>query len=62
MTVIFVLPTMRPVTTENMNYVCVILVALALFAVGYWYVAGRKYYIGPRVRVELAEDDFALHE
>ena len=52
-TVIFVLPTLRPVTAENMNYVSVILAAIGLFAVAYWYLAGRKYYIGPRVKVEV---------
>ena len=38
-----------------MNYVCVILAAVALFAVGYWYAAGRYYYTGPRVKAQLVE-------
>lgn len=70
-TIIYVQPTIRPVTKENvslicyllerlnadehtkMNYVCVLMVAVALFAVIYWYAAGRKYYIGPRVRTQI---------
>lgn len=38
-----------------MNYVSVILVAVALFAVIYWYAAGRFYYTGPRVKAQLIE-------
>ena len=55
-TVIFVLPTIRPVTAENMNYVSVILVGFAIFAVGYWYTGGRRFYIGPRVNVEVVSE------
>jgi len=36
-----------------MNYVAVLIVAVAVFAVGYWYAAGRYYYIGPRVKAQL---------
>ena len=37
----------------QMNYVAVLMVAVALFAVIYWYAAGRYYYIGPRVRTQI---------
>ena len=36
-----------------MNYACVILVAIAIFAVAYWYAAGRYFYSGPRVKATL---------
>lgn len=36
-----------------MNYVSVLMVAVGIFAVGYWYAAGRYYYIGPRVKAQL---------
>lgn len=36
-----------------MNYVCVFIVAVALFAIIYWYAAGRFYYVGPRVKAQL---------
>lgn len=36
-----------------MNYVVVLMVAVALFAIIYWYAAGRYYYIGPRVKAQL---------
>ncbi len=37
----------------KMNYVVVLMAAVAIFAVGYWYAAGRYYYIGPRVKAQL---------
>lgn len=36
-----------------MNYAAVILVAIGLFSVIYWYAGGRKFYIGPRVKAQL---------
>lgn len=36
-----------------MNYVSVLMVAVAIFAIGYWYAAGRYYYTGPRVRTQV---------
>ena len=92
-TIIYVMPTIRPVTPENvrlnfylfpfslslslspfyfpsplpelqarthhlfvciqMNYVVVLMAAVAIFAIGYWYAAGRHYYVGPRVKAQL---------
>lgn len=43
-----IMPTLRPVTAENMNYASVITVGVMLLA-GLWYfVSARKYYDGPR--------------
>ena len=39
--------------SQQMNYVVVLMAAVAIFAVGYWYAAGRYYYIGPRVKAQL---------
>ena len=36
-----------------MNYVVVLMAAVALFAIIYWYAAGRYYYTGPRVKAQL---------
>ena len=36
-----------------MNYVAVFIVAMFLFALVYWYIAGRFYYVGPRVKAQL---------
>ena len=72
-TIIYVMPTIRPVTKENvstlefpthtlkpdiadlfqMNYVVVLMAAVAIFSIGYWYAAGRYYYVGPRVKAQL---------
>jgi len=49
--IIFMFPTFMPVTKDNMNYASVIFVAIALFALGYWYLAGKRYYHGPRTRI-----------
>ena len=37
----------------QMNYVVVLIAAVAIFSIGYWYAAGRHYYIGPRNNVQL---------
>ncbi|KAL2037455.1 hypothetical protein N7G274_009735 [Stereocaulon virgatum] len=52
-TIIYIMPTIRPVTPQNMNYVVVLIAAVAIFSIGYWYAAGRHYYIGPRNNVQL---------
>lgn len=36
-----------------MNYVVLLMAAVAAFAIGYWYAAGRYYYIGPRIKAQL---------
>lgn len=51
--IIFILPTIRPVTAENMNYAALILVGIIVFAVIWWYVSGRHFYIGPRVKATI---------
>lgn len=49
--VIFLMPTNRPVTAENMNYAVVILVGIFVFSMFYWFIGGaRKHYIGPRIK------------
>ncbi|WBW71163.1 amino acid transmembrane transporter [Schizosaccharomyces osmophilus] len=55
--VIFVMPNVRPVTAENMNYAIVVLAAVLLFSLVYWWSGARKNYIGPRVNVDLGSDD-----
>ena len=37
-----------------MNYAVVILVFVLLVALVYWFIAGRKYYTGPRTRAHIA--------
>ena len=36
-----------------MNYAVVILVGIIVFAVIWWYMSGRHFYIGPRVKATI---------
>lgn len=47
--IIFFLPTERPVTKENMNYVSVVSVGLTLFVLGLYFFSKRGKFNGPRV-------------
>ncbi|KAJ5373919.1 Amino acid/polyamine transporter I [Penicillium concentricum] len=51
------LPTLMPVTKENMNYAVLIFGASLLVAAGTWWVYGRRVYLGV-----LAEGDSPFHE
>lgn len=51
--IIFILPTVRPVTPENMNYAIVYLAGILLAAAVYWYAGGRRWYTGPIVEAEV---------
>jgi amino acid transporter len=48
-TIIFVLPTFRPVTADNMNYASAFLVAILVASSIYWVISGKKFYTGPIV-------------
>lgn len=37
----------------QMNYAIVVLAGILLFALLWWYISGRKTYIGPRVKAQL---------
>ncbi|KAJ5732361.1 hypothetical protein N7493_003842 [Penicillium malachiteum] len=57
--IIFVLPTDRPVTPDNMNYSSVYVAAVLLFSLVYWYLRGKAVYTGPvteAVADDLSED------
>jgi len=60
--VIFLSPTQMPATPENMNYAVVILFAVFLFATSYWYIAGNKYYTGPRTRAHVVGGDIVADD
>jgi choline transport protein len=45
-------PTTLPVTRVNMNWSCVLWSGIVLFALGFWWVHGRKVYKGPVVETE----------
>ncbi|RKF54444.1 Amino-acid permease 2 [Erysiphe neolycopersici] len=45
--IIFLLPTIRPVNALNMNYAIAFLALILAFAWIFWIVNGKKYYSGP---------------
>lgn len=45
--VIFFFPTEMPVEPDNMNYAIVFMAFIFLCAYVYWYVRGKKFYVGP---------------
>lgn len=54
--IIFILPTARPVTANTMNYAAVFLVAILGFSTFYWFLGGRKWYTGPLIEAEVEGD------
>ncbi|KAK5167607.1 polyamine transporter tpo5 [Saxophila tyrrhenica] len=51
--IIFIMPTIMPVTPANMNYAIVYLAGILAFSTIYWYVRGRKFYTGPLIEAEV---------
>jgi hypothetical protein len=49
-TILFMLPTVNPITVSNFNYTIVAVVAVLGFAAIYWAVSARKWFTGPRVQ------------
>jgi amino acid permease (GABA permease) len=49
-TILFMLPTVDPITWSNFNYTVVAVVAVLGFAAIYWAVSARKWFTGPRVQ------------
>ncbi|KAF2161356.1 hypothetical protein M409DRAFT_59074 [Zasmidium cellare ATCC 36951] len=54
--IIFILPTIRPVTASNMNYAIAYLGGILIFATLYWFIHGRKFYTGPIVEADVHEE------
>jgi len=55
--IIFLLPTVRPVDATTMNYACAFLALILLAALIYWYAGGRKWYTGPITEAMIIEED-----
>ncbi|KAI0078389.1 APC amino acid permease [Panus rudis PR-1116 ss-1] len=54
--VIFSLPTIIPVTKENMNYASVITAGVIILAMAWYYLGGRLHYKGPSSNIPHYED------
>jgi amino acid transporter len=55
--IIFILPTIRPVTPDNMNYAIVFLLFILACAIIYWFISGKKFYTGPIVEAEIGDEE-----
>jgi len=53
--VLFMLPTVRPVTWASFNYTPVAVLAVLGFAGGWWLVSARRWFTGPKVQGTAAE-------
>ncbi|KAL8996597.1 MAG: hypothetical protein Q9169_003936 [Polycauliona sp. 2 TL-2023] len=54
--VLFILPTVRPVSVYTMNYAIAFMGVILICSAMFWYTAGRKHYIGPLCEAELSEN------
>jgi amino acid permease (GABA permease) len=54
--IIFIMPTIRPVTPNNMNYAIVFLAFILLCAAVYWFIGGRKFYTGPILEAQIEQE------
>ena len=54
--IIFILPTFRPVKANEMNYASAFLVLILLSALIYWFIAGKRFYTGPLMEAEIVDD------
>jgi amino acid transporter len=48
--ILFMLPTVSPITVSNFNYTIVAVLVVLGFASIYWAVSARKWFTGPRVQ------------
>ena len=55
--IIFILPTVRPVDAITMNYASAFLALILVAATVYWWVGGRRWYTGPIAEAQVIEDD-----
>jgi amino acid transporter len=49
-TILFMLPTVSPITRSNFNYTVVAVLVVLGFAAIYWLLSARKWFTGPRVQ------------
>jgi len=60
--IIFILPTVRPVTAVTMNYAIAFLALILLAALIWWYAGGRRYYTGPIVEATIIEEEIDVQD
>jgi len=57
--IIFILPTVRPVTGNTMNYAAAFLALILIASTVYWYLGGRRWYTGPITEAQIVEEEIA---
>ncbi|KAJ8661264.1 hypothetical protein O0I10_003013 [Lichtheimia ornata] len=57
--VVLCIPTVNPVSPETMNWSCLMIGVVLLFALAFWYISGRKHYKGP---MQTVHDKEAIKE
>ncbi|KAF2397978.1 amino acid transporter [Trichodelitschia bisporula] len=60
--IIFILPTVRPVKADNMNYAIAFLGGIFIAASIYWYADGRRFYTGPIVEAHVMDSPGATSD
>lgn len=55
-TIIFILPTVRPVAADTMNYAIAFLGGILIFSAIFWYISGKKSYTGPLIEADVQEN------
>ncbi|KAK8247294.1 amino acid/polyamine transporter I [Phyllosticta capitalensis] len=55
--IIFILPTERPTTPQNMNWAIVYLMGVIFFSMVCWWLGANKFYTGPLVETEVANSE-----
>jgi amino acid permease (GABA permease) len=49
-TVLFMLPTVSPITWHSFNYTCIAVGVVLLYATVFWFASARKWFTGPRAQ------------
>jgi len=60
-TIIFLLPTVRPVAPDTMNYASVFIAFILVCSTIFWYTNGKKFYTGPIIEAQVDEDSQSDH-
>lgn len=54
-TIVLLLPELNPVNTQTLNYAIVAVGVVLVYALGYWVISARRWFIGPVRQVDEVE-------
>ena len=52
MLIVLCLPEINPVNSKTLNYASVALGVVVVYALGFWVISARKWFVGPVKRIE----------